>query len=310
VFYTLVNREQAAKQFDREGGRCLTCHDTYSMLGGGVPRVVVMSALLDGAANPTGRETSELVSDQTPLRDRWGGWYVSGQHGTQAHLGNLPTDNDPMLVGRSDAQRFNLPSLQGWFDTRPYITDKSDIIALMVLEHQTSVQNYITRASFKVRTVLARTASAGQGLPRTWEELSSRNQSVLKAMIEPLVKTLLFVDAVEFTSPLAGTAGFEAWFQAKGPRDKAGRSLRQLDLSTRLFRYPLSYMVYSESFDSLPDYVKQYVYTRLAEILQGRDTSGSFEALIPEDRKAILEILVATKPEFARMAAASLVVQH
>jgi hypothetical protein len=306
VFYSMVNKQQPVKQFDREGGRCLTCHDTYSMMGGGIPRVVVMSALIDGPANPQGRETSDLVTDQTPLRDRWGGWYVTGEHGIQTHLGNLPTDNDPKLVGRSDAERFNLKSLDGWLDTKPYITNKSDVIALMVLEHQTNVQNFITRASFKVRTVLARAAGAGNADPRSWEEISSRNQSVLKAMIEPLVRTMFFVDAVQFTSPLAGTAGFEAWFQAQGPRDKQGRSLRQLELNSRLFRYPLSYMVYSESFDSLPEYVRQYVYTRIAEVLTGRDSTGAFEALTPEDRKDILEILSETKPDFVRMAAASL----
>jgi hypothetical protein len=308
VFYSMQNKPQPTKQFDREAGRCLTCHDTYSMMGGGVPRVVVMSALIDGPANPQGRETSELVTDQTPLRDRWGGWYVSGFHGAQTHLGNLPTDNDPQLAGHSDAERFNLASLEGWLDTKPYITDKSDIVSLMVLEHQTNVQNYITRASFKVRTVLSRAAGAGSSTsdPRSWEELSSRNQSVLKAMIEPLVRTMFFVDAVEFTSPLSGTAGFDAWFQAQGPRDKSGRSLRQLELKTRLFRYPLSYMVYSKAFDSLPEYVRQYVYTRFAEVLTGRDSTGVFESLTPEDRKAILEILTATKPDFVRMAAATL----
>ncbi len=308
VFYSMQNKPQPTKQFDREAGRCLTCHDTYSMMGGGVPRVVVMSALIDGPANPQGRETSELVTDQTPLRDRWGGWYVSGFHGAQTHLGNLPTDNDPQLAGHSDAERFNLASLEGWLDTKPYITDKSDIVSLMVLEHQTNVQNYITRASFKVRTVLARAAGAGSSTsdPRSWEELSSRNQSVLKAMIEPLVRTMFFVDAVEFTSPLSGTAGFDAWFLAQGPRDKSGRSLRQLELKTRLFRYPLSYMVYSKAFDSLPEYVRQYVYTRFAEVLTGRDSTGVFESLTPEDRKAILEILIATKPDFVRMAAATL----
>ena len=231
---------------------------------------------------------------------------MTGEHGTQTHLGNLPTDNDPKLVGHSDAERFNLKSLEGWLDTKPYITNKSDVIALMVLEHQTTVQNYITRASFKVRTVLARAAGVGNADPRSWEEISSRNQSLLKAMIEPLVRTMFFVDAVEFTSPLAGTAGFEAWFQAQGPRDKQGRSLRQLELNSRLFRYPLSYMVYSESFDSLPEYVRQYVYTRIAEVLTGRDATGAFESLTPDDRKAILEILMATKPDFVRMAAATL----
>lgn len=304
VYYTLDNRPASAKHFEREGGRCLTCHDTYSMMGGGVPRVVVLSALIDGPANPANRDTSMEVSDQTPLRDRWGGWYVTGMTGKQTHLGALPTDNDPYLAGKAEAQRFNLRDVEGLINAKPYLTNKSDVVALMVLEHQTGVQNLITRASFKVRTVLARSGEGGGDAPRAWEEMSARNQNVLKAMIEPLVKAMLFVDAADFASPMQGTAGFEAWFQAQGPRDRRGRSLRELDLNTRLFRYPLSFMVYSPSFDALPAYVKAYVYRRFAEILQGRDGSGAYDFIADEDRKAILEILQATKPEFAAQLAA------
>ena len=304
VFYTLDNRETPSLRFAREAGRCLTCHDTYSMMGGGVPRVVVLSALIDGPANPPKRETSEDVGDQTPIRDRWGGWYVTGLQGRQYHLGNLPTDNDSFLAGKSDAQRLNQRDLDAWFNTKPYISNKSDVVALMVLEHQSTVQNLFTRASFKVRTVLSRSsAGGGSDLPRTWEEMSGRNQNVLKAMIEPLVKAMFFVDEADLAGQVSGTAGFEAWFQAQGPRDGQGRSLRQLDLKTRLFRYPFSFMVYSPSFDALPPYVKEYVYQRIADILQGRDTSGSYESLLDADRREILEILLATKPDFAKLIA-------
>jgi hypothetical protein len=305
VYYTLDNRQAPTQHFEREGGRCLTCHDTYSMMGGGVPRVVVLSALVDGPANPPNRETSEDVSDQTPIRDRWGGWYVTGNQGNQYHLGNLPTDNDPHLVGKTDAQRMNLKDLEGWFNTRPFITNKSDVVSLMVLEHQASIQNLITRANFKVRTVMSRVATgSGDEVPRTWEAMSGRGKGLLKAMVEPLVKAMLFVDAADMASPMSGTAGFETAFQALGPRDKQGRSLRDLDLGTRLFRYPLSYMIYSPGFDALPPYVKEYAYQRFAEILKGRDTSGIYDCLGDEDRKAILEILLATKPDFALVAVA------
>lgn len=303
VFYTMLNRTNVPRQFDREAGRCLTCHDTYSMMGGGVPRVVVMSAIVDGPDNPPGRETSDLVADHTPLRERWGGWYVTGQLGSQTHLGNMPIDGDPLLAGRSAEQRHNLQVLDGLFDTRPYLTNKSDVVALLVLEHQTSVENLITRANFKIRTVLARSATGGLAVPRSWEDISPRNLPALKAMLEPLVRTMLFVDAVDYASPIKGNSGFDAWFQAQGPRDAAGRSLRELDLNTRLFRYPLSYLVYSEAFDSLPEYARQYIYGRFAEILQGRDTSGAYADISAADGAAVLEILKATKPEFAQVLA-------
>ncbi len=69
-------------------------------------------------------------------------------------------------------------------------------------------------------------------------------------------------------APISGNSGFDAWFQKEGPKDSKGRSLRELDLKTRLFRYPLSYLIYSDGFDGLPEYGKRYVYRRIAEVLQ------------------------------------------
>ena len=303
VYYTIDNRPAPKKQFEREGGRCLTCHDTYSMMGGGVPRVVVLSALIDGPANPPGRDTSDDVNDQFPIEKRWGGWYVTGLTGAQRHLGALPTDNDPFLVGKTDAQRFNIRDVDGLINAKPYITNKSDVVSLMVLEHQTNIQNLFTRASFKVRTVMSRNASAalpGGALPRTWEEMTDRGQVMMKAMIEPLVRAMLMVDSVPLSSPMQGTAGYEQWFQSQGRRDPQGRSLHDLDLKTRVFRYPLSFMVHSQSFDALPSYVKEYVFRRFAEILQGQDKSAVYAGITAEDRKAVFEILRSTKPEFAK----------
>jgi hypothetical protein len=63
---------------------------------------------------------------------------------------------------------------------------------------------------------------------------------MVKAMLEPLVKALLQVDAAPLPGKIAGNSGFDSWFQAQGPRDAQGRSLRELDLDTRLFRYPFA----------------------------------------------------------------------
>jgi hypothetical protein len=119
-------------------------------------------------------------------------------------------------------------------------------------------------------------------------------------MIEPLVQSMLFVDAAPLSGRIAGTSGFDAWFQAQGPRDSAGRSLRDLDLQTRLLRYPLSYLVYSEPFAGLPDYARDYIYRRFADILSGRDRSAAFSHLSAADRAAISEILASTNADFAR----------
>jgi hypothetical protein len=133
------------------------------------------------------------------------------------------------------------------------------------------------------------------------EEATPQTRAVITAMLEQLVRALLFVDAAGFKGKISGNSGFDTWFQAQGPRDRHGRSLRELELNSRLFRYPMSYVVYSDAFDALPPFAKEYMYRRIAEILRGEDTAV-YSDLSAEDRKAVLEILTATKPEFARIA--------
>jgi hypothetical protein len=299
VFYTMTNRENA-RGFDRETSRCLTCHDKFGMSGGGVPQFTILSSLVDRKGESLNGEVAIEVDDATPIDKRWGGWYVTGQHGKQSHLGNIQANDSNALTQIDTSKVANLTSLQGLFDTRPYLTDQSDIVALMVLEHQTHIQNLITRINFKGRTFAAK--DTGKPSPQ-WEEISPRTQGLLTKMIDSLVNGMLLVGAGPLEDEISGHSGFDAWFQSQGPRDEAGRSLRQLDLKTRLFKYPLSYLIYSEAFEGLPDYVKQRVYRRLAEILGGRDQSPSYAHLSQQDRHSTLEILRATKPAFAKLTA-------
>ena len=300
VFYTLHNSPASGAEFNRETTRCLTCHDTFSLMGGGVPRFLFMSAFVNTNGESLTAETSNETTDATPIEERWGGWYVTGYHGTQTHLGNIQVRSAAEITDLDKARRGNLDNLKGLLDTRPYLTDKSDIVALLVFEHQAYVENFITRANFKARTVVARETPEGAAPPHSLDELSPKTQFALKAMLEPVVKSLLFVDAAGLTSPITGTSGFDKWFQARGLRDPQGRSLRDLDLTTRVFKYPLSYLIYSRGFEGLPDYAKAYVYARLAAILEGRDTSDTYAHIAAADRKAALEILIGTKPAFAR----------
>ena len=50
--------------------------------------------------------------------------------------------------------------------------------------------------------------------------------------------------------------------------------------------------------DGLPSGVRHYVYQRLREVLSGSDQSATFSDLMPAERRAILEILTDTKPDF------------
>ncbi len=110
-----------------------------------------------------------------------------------------------------------------------------------------------------------------------------------------LVDYLLFIDEAPLSAAVSGASGFAEQFAAAGPRDKKGRSLRQLDLERRLFQYPCSYMIYTPAFDALPVAAKEAVYARMWEVLSGRDKDRSYDRLSAADRQAIVEILRDTK---------------
>ena len=292
VFYLVDNNEAAPPKFSGELTKCLSCHDSYSLSGGGVPRYIVGSGYTGTTGMLVSHEGWILVTDRTPLKSRWGGWYVTGQHGSQVHLGNMKIktmhDFDDLEAHRVG----NVDALDALFDTKPYLTNKSDIVALLVLQHQADVQNQITRLSYDTRTVLA-AAAAGHA------EASEAHERVAEP-VEDLLKSMLFADAVDYTAPISGDPAFVAQFERRAVRDSQGRSLRDFDLTTRLFRYPLSYVIYSAAFDALPTEAKKMFYGRLNDVLRGADKSPDFAALSAADRGAILEILRATKPEFVQ----------
>jgi hypothetical protein len=109
---------------------------------------------------------------------------------------------------------------------------------------------------------------------------------------------MLFRNEAPLAGPVTGTSPFAAEFQKGGPRDAKRRSLRELDLKTRLVRYPCSYLIYSKSFDALPDVMKHYLWLRLEQVLNGQDRSPLYATMSLSDRQAVFEILVETKPEF------------
>ena len=312
VFYGFSNRPDVPQLPEREGGRCLTCHDTYSMMGGGVPRVMVLSAPVADAADERSAAAGAIdVDDRTPIAKRWGGWYLSGWYlpGKDGkpvqHLGNLPlrteSRTDDGATIRSLAHtRDNRGNVAGYFDTGNYLTDKSDVVALLVMEHQTLVQNLITRVGYKVHTVVPAVAGRGASVKR-WDDLSDTEQSELKPVIEPLVRALFFADAVPLSGQVISSSGFPERFMKRGPADAQGRSLRDLKLDGRLFEYRLSYMIYTDSFRALPAYARDYVERRIADVLQGRDATGISDALPVEEREAIGQILASTLPRFAQV---------
>ena len=276
VFYSLEQAQQEKPGFTRSQD-CLQCHVSGRSLG--VPGLFVRSLRTDGGGEIiTGSDTGD-VNHCTPLADRWGGWYVTGQHGAQSHLGNLIGLSAFDRHSGEPAYRGNLPDLTALLDTSKYLRPRSDIVALMVLEHQAHMQDYITRLSEETQIMTARYGHI----------------RYLKTLVNAFLRYLLFTEETVLTAPVSGDPQYAADFMKLGPRDSKGRSLRELDLHTRLFRYPCSYLIYSDSFDQMPAIMRDHLLQRLYDILTGHDPDPQFARLTPGDRQAVLEILRETK---------------
>jgi hypothetical protein len=294
VFYTVEQDAQKKPRFTRQTDNCLLCHGGSQTQG--VPGHTLRSVFADGRGLPMLSEGTHRVDQTTPVENRWGGWYVSGTSGKQSHLGNLVARTRRVSRPVDNAEGVNVTDLSDRFTRTGYLSGHSDLVALMVLEHQAEAHNLITRASFETRQALhmEETLNREMKLPAThrWDSTQVRIRSVGDALAD----YLLFRGEAPLADKLRGTSGFAAEFGKRGPRDAKGRSLREFDLERRLFRYPLSYLVYSESFDALPARVRDHVLERIWNVVSGKDASKDFAHLSADDRRAIREILVATKP--------------
>jgi len=251
VFYTfrdgvLTRREE-----------CYHCHDGASTMG--VPGMFIGSVFPDRTGTPA-RAGAIITDHRTPFADRWGGWYVTAASGEQRDRANAVALDpaEPLVLAAEGRQ--NLRTLTREFDVSRYLAPTSDIVALMTFEHQTQMANLLTRLAWDARL----------GRP-------------LDADLKTTADYMLFVDEAPMAEPIQGVSTFTQSFPQRGPRDRHGRSLRDFDLQTRLFRYPLSYMIYSRQFDDLPETVKGPLYRRL------------YESLAAAGRRDIIDIVRDTK---------------
>ncbi len=275
--YTLDAQKAAKLEFGRRQD-CLRCHEGPPTLA--VPGLMVSSVHPRTDARE-GHGSSFITDDRVPIAERWGGWYVTGTAGAQTDYGNNIALVDPLHPGEAAGEGTqNLTSLAAFFDTSRYLAPTSDIVALMTLEHQTRMTNLLVRIGWDARIAI---------YDKKWDDAQMNFE------IEEMVRYMLFADEALLKAPVTGVSTFTKTFAARGPRDRQGRSLRDFDLKTRLFRYPLSYMIYSAAFDNLPDKARDLVYQRLYDVLSGKDQSKAFARLTAEDRAATLEIVRQTK---------------
>jgi hypothetical protein len=282
IFYTLEQKPVDTPQFKREIG-CLQCHLSWDTLA--VPGFLTISTF-PMSDDKNAYATGVVVDHRTPLDQRWGGWYVTGTAVPARHFGNLPVIRPARELLRPAPPTPRLQTVDRVFDASGFPAPTSDVAALMVFGHQTHMINLLTRLGWEAR-VAAHPATAGE-TPRT--------DRVRQAALD-VVDYLLFVDEAPIDRKIEGSSGFAEKFSAQGPKDRTGRSLRQLDLEHRLMRYPCSYMIYTGAFDALPPSAKDLVYQRLWQVLSGAETGKPYARLALADRRAIVEILRDTKKD-------------
>jgi hypothetical protein len=281
VFYTLD--QAAASPVLARQRSCLTCHVSSSTLG--VPGMIARSNTVGEDGNVLPQTGSEDVNHQTPHPDRWGGWFVTSEDGAppyaqMAHRGNITFSGR----GNTSNQVF-VDWMNSSPETRGYVASSSDIVGLLVFDHQMHAINLLTRLNWESR-VLSSDRDAGA------------SDRALRPLVNELADYLLFTGEAPPLAPLTPPPGFAASLEARTPKDHRGRSFGQLDLVNRLLRYPCSYMVYSDAFDGLPKPIKDAVYRRMIDVLSGHDTRAARERQTADDRRAVLEILKDTKSDF------------
>lgn len=278
VFYTFDQEETGKPKFVRTDN-CTECHASARTMG--VPGHLVRSFQTDDSGMVDLLTGVDPVNHRTPLADRWGGWYVTGRHGSQTHRGNLIGKAAFAKQAKEPNHAGNLTELTRFFDPAKYPAPTSDIVALMVLEHQQHGHNFITRVGYEARVHLS----------------AYGHVNYLRNAVDSIVKYLLFVDEAPLAEPIEGHPEFSLQFEKQGRRDSKGRSLRQLDLKTRMFRYPCSFLIQGEAFAGLPEPLRLRIYQRLHDVLTGKDTADTWKHLTPRIRTEILEILRETQPD-------------
>ncbi len=277
VFYTLTQPGEAGGEprFTRNNVNCVQCHTSDTTMN--VPGWFVGSVYPE-KSGMVAYGPAFTTDHRSPFEIRWGGWYVTGRHAGTRHLGNAVLDGSMDFGSMVTPASVHADSLAGRFDPDGYLSAHSDIVALLVLEHQARMLNHITRVGWEARMG----KDAGRPLDQSVSEL---------------VDYLLFVDEAPMPGPIEGPTAFAHTFARQGPRDSRGRSLRDLQLIDRLMRYPCSYLIYSEPFDALPADAKALVYKRLWAVLSGEGTGTRYARLTPGVRQALIEILRETKTD-------------
>lgn len=300
IFYVLDEHKVDKPVFQRAELDCTQCHIAPGTRG--IPGVFLQSVFATTSGSLAPRAPFYITDQKSPLKERWGGWYVTGAlaSATMANAA-VTVATSPIDISTAPAAR-ELTAFDKPFDASRYIVPTSDDVALLVLGHQTQMHNLVTLLNYQTRIALH---SLGDAAPKSFpadgvlDSLPEKQRDQIRTPAEQLLRYMLFAKETPLggldASQAIASSAFAREFAASGVRDSQNRSLRDFDLHDRIFRYPLSYLIYSDSFDALPQPASGYIYHRLLQVLTGEDKDPDFAHLTAADRQAILSIVRETK---------------
>jgi hypothetical protein len=277
IFYIFdIPREKGPIRFERSE-RCMNCHVSDDT--GHVPGLVIKSVV----PGPGGGSLDAFRGGQSghgiPFSDRFGGWHVTGRHGITNHWGNLTGRYVAGVIHTLS----NAPGAR--FQFARYPVETSDILAHLLHEHQVGFVNRVVEAGYRARTALF--VSDGKLTPSQSAELDEQARLV--------VRYLLFAD--EAPLPAGGVEpdpAYQADFLRERRVTAEGLSLKDLELTTRLFRHRCSYMIYNPVFSGLPEVMKSRIYDGLGKALRDGIEDKDYSYLPSAEKKTIRAILKAT----------------
>ncbi len=275
--------------------QCLNCHG--SSRTGGYPGMMVRSVFPDDIGNPIFGAGTSNTDHSSPLEERWGGWFVTGDKDGPRHQGNLFYEEHGVGEVKTLKDFGAAPkTLDGAFDTSKYLADTSDIVALMVMEHQITAHNAITKAHLDTRRWLYLDARIAASSGRDGSEISESTAGLLDRGADDLLDVMLFKEEAPLVGwGVEGDETFQEAFAAGARGGEAGAELREFQLLSRLFKTRLSYMVHSPAFEALHPRMKAEFYTKLHAALTGGSDAAAH--LGERERGRILEIVRETKED-------------
>ncbi len=279
---------------------CLDCHAGSSNRN--YPGLMVRSVFPGESGQPFFHAGTFHTRQDSPIEQRWGGWYVTGEVGNRKHMGNSlarETDEKTREVSLDPMTDEPVEDLKKFFNPNPYLSGGvSDIVALMILEHQVGTHNALIQANLITQQTLHRQKEMQKAFGEPEDgPLTETNERIINNLADKVLKEMLFAKELQLPEEgIEGGSQFQQAFQANRKKDKQGHSLKDLRLYERLFKYRCSYLIYSDAFTHLPVEFKEVFFKKLHGILTDSASHADYAYLGSAERKRIHEILTETLP--------------